>query len=66
MLDGRDLRALVGSPEELVERIERNRELLRLNRMIFMSDLGGIPDDTLFHTLELFGNQVMPKLTAAV
>jgi alkanesulfonate monooxygenase SsuD/methylene tetrahydromethanopterin reductase-like flavin-dependent oxidoreductase (luciferase family) len=54
--------ALVGSPAELVERIETTTERLGLERMIFMSDLGGIPDETLFATLELFGSEVMPKL----
>lgn len=54
--------AVVGSPAEVVDRIGRNRELLGLDRMIFMFDLGGIPDQTLFSTLELFGSDVMPHL----
>ncbi len=54
--------ALVGSPAELVDRIGTTTELLGLSRMIFMSDLGGIPDDVLFATLELFGAEVMPAL----
>ena len=54
--------AMVGSPGEVVERIESACELLGLNRMIFMFDLGGIPDDVLFPTLELFGSDVLPQL----
>jgi alkanesulfonate monooxygenase SsuD/methylene tetrahydromethanopterin reductase-like flavin-dependent oxidoreductase (luciferase family) len=56
--------AFVGSPAELVDRICRTRELLGLDRMIFMFDLGGIPDDVLFPTLELFGAAVVPALAA--
>ena len=55
--------AIVGSPAQVVERISLNCELLKLDRMIFMFDLGGIPDDALYSSLELFGAQVMPALT---
>ena len=58
--------AVVGSPAEVVERIGRNRETLGLDRMIFMFDLGGIPDDALFGTLELFGSDVIPHVGASV
>jgi alkanesulfonate monooxygenase SsuD/methylene tetrahydromethanopterin reductase-like flavin-dependent oxidoreductase (luciferase family) len=54
--------AIVGSPAEVVDRIGTTIELLGLDRMIFMFDLGGIPDDVLFPTLELFGAEVMPAL----
>ncbi len=54
--------ALVGSPAELVERIGAIAELLSLERMIFMFDLGGIPDDVLYPELELFGAEVIPAL----
>ena len=56
--------AIVGSPAEVVDRIEANAELLGLDRAIFMLDLGGIPDDVLFPTLELLGSQVLPQLRA--
>lgn len=55
--------AIVGSPTEVVDRIGSTVEALDLDRMIFMADLGGIPDETLYSTLELFGAQVMPALT---
>ncbi len=54
--------AFVGSPAELVERINSTRELLGLQRMIFMFDMGGIPDQVLFPVVELFGAQVLPQL----
>jgi alkanesulfonate monooxygenase SsuD/methylene tetrahydromethanopterin reductase-like flavin-dependent oxidoreductase (luciferase family) len=56
--------AIVGSPAEVVDRIGYTSELLGLDRMIFMFDLGGIPDGTLFETLELFGAEVMPSTGA--
>jgi alkanesulfonate monooxygenase SsuD/methylene tetrahydromethanopterin reductase-like flavin-dependent oxidoreductase (luciferase family) len=54
--------AFVGSPAELVDRISRTKELLGLDRMIFMFDLGGIPDAVLYPMLELFGKEVVPAL----
>jgi len=57
--------AIVGSPAEVVDRIGTTCELLELDRMIFMFDLGGIPDDVLFPTLELFGSAVIPALARA-
>lgn len=54
--------AIVGSPAEVVDRIGRTVEALDLDRMIFMADLGGIPDEMLYSTLELFGAEVMPAL----
>ena len=54
--------AIVGSPVEVVDRIGAARELLGLDRMIFMFDLGGIPDAELFPTIELFGAEVVPRV----
>lgn len=57
--------AIVGSPEQVADRIAQAQEQLGLSRMILMFDLGGIPDDILFDTLQLFGADVMPHLRAA-
>ena len=54
--------ALVGSPQEIVDRAEHWADILGLDRMIFMFDLGGIPDAPLFSSIETFGNHVMPAL----
>ena len=54
--------AVVGSPQEVVDRANTNKELLDLDRMIFMFDLGGIPNDVLYPSLELFGAEVIPKI----
>ncbi len=51
--------AIVGSPQEVGERIDAARQLLGLDRMIFMFDLGGMPEDLLMPTIELFGRQVL-------
>jgi alkanesulfonate monooxygenase SsuD/methylene tetrahydromethanopterin reductase-like flavin-dependent oxidoreductase (luciferase family) len=57
--------AFVGSPAELVDRIGSTKALLGLDRMIFMFDLGGIPDNVLFPMLELFGEAVVPAVAAS-
>ena len=54
--------AIVGSPAEAVARIEAAKEYIGLDRMIFMFDLGGIPDENLYSTIELFGKEVIPKI----
>ncbi len=54
--------AVVGSPAQVVDRIGHFRELLGLERMLFKFDLGGMPDATLYPTLELFGHEVMSAL----
>lgn len=54
--------AIVGSPQEVLDRAKANQALLGLDRMIFMFDLGGIPDDVLYPSLELFGSSVIPQL----
>ena len=54
--------AIVGSPAEAIERMMNARELLGLDRMLFMFDLGGIPDEVLFPTIELFGSDVIPEV----
>jgi len=55
--------ALVGSPAELIDRVGAWREGLGITRQLFMFDLGGIPQPTLFATLDLFGAEVVPQLT---
>ena len=54
--------AMVGSPAQIVDRIGRSKDLLGLDRMIFMFDLGGIPDKTLYPNIELFGAEVVPQV----
>lgn len=54
--------AIVGSPQQVLERICSARQQLDLDRMIFMFDLGGIPDADLLASINLFGSDVLPHL----
>ncbi len=54
--------AVVGSPQEVTDRINGVQESLGLNRLIFMFDLGGIPDNVLFPSIELFGREVVANI----
>ncbi len=54
--------AICGSPAAVVERVGQWRELLGIDRHLFMFDLGGIDDATLRSSIELFGTEVLPRL----
>jgi len=56
--------AIVGSPAQVVDRIGQWHEILDLDRMLFMFDLGGIGEPELVTTLELFGSDVIPDITS--
>lgn len=53
---------ICGSPAEVLDRIGTWRELLELDRHLFMFDLGGLEEGLLSETLELFGSDVVPSL----
>jgi alkanesulfonate monooxygenase SsuD/methylene tetrahydromethanopterin reductase-like flavin-dependent oxidoreductase (luciferase family) len=54
--------AIVGSPEEVVDRIASLSELLHVTTHLAYMDMGGMPENELFEAIELFGDQVIPKL----
>ncbi len=54
--------AIVGNASEVIDRIGHFRQVLDLDRMLFMFDLGGIPDDVLYPMIEAFGADVLPQL----
>jgi len=54
--------AVVGSPQQVLDRVGHFVNVLGLDRMIFMFDLGGIPDEVLYPTIELFGAEVIPGI----
>ncbi len=54
--------AICGSPTEVVDRIGRWRELLGLDRHIFMFDLGGMPHPDVSATIERFATEVIPEI----
>ena len=55
--------AICGSPAEVVDRMAHLRQVLHLDTHILMFDMGGLPDDELFATLELFGSDVLERVT---
>ncbi len=54
--------ALCGSPAEVLDRMGRIQELLHLDTHVMMCDMGGMPDDELFATIELFGSDLLPTV----
>ena len=56
--------AICGSPAEVIDRMGTLREVLHLDTHLVMFDMGGLPDDELFDTIELFGTDVLAAATA--
>lgn len=54
--------AICGGPEQVIDRIGQWRDLLGLDRHLFMFDLGGIGEAELRSTIELFATEVAPRL----
>jgi len=54
--------AICGSPAEVADRIAATCEALGLDVHLSMFDLGGLPEDELQRTLELFAAEVLPAL----
>jgi probable LLM family oxidoreductase len=58
---------LVGSPEEVAEKIIRHSEALGgISRLTFQMDNADLPHDKLMRSIELIGTQVAPAVRAAV
>ncbi len=51
----------VGSPQEIVDKIARERELFGHDRLMVQIDIGGLPFDRLASAIELFATEVAPK-----
>jgi alkanesulfonate monooxygenase SsuD/methylene tetrahydromethanopterin reductase-like flavin-dependent oxidoreductase (luciferase family) len=56
--------AMVGTPEEVIEQIEFNRDLIGEHEPSMQINFGGIKEREASRTLELFAAQVMPRLKA--
>ena len=54
--------AVIGSPRTVLEKIERVREQTGLENLIVMPQFGVMPDEFAKRNMELFANEVMPKL----
>lgn len=57
--------AICGSPAEVLDRFSEARELLGLDTHVIMTDMGGMPDDDIKRTLDVFASDVLPTLRAA-
>ena len=56
--------AMCGSPDAIVERMARAREIFRLDTQLVMIDMGGMPDDDIRASLDLFGEHVVPEVSS--
>ena len=54
--------AIVGSPEEVVDRLSSLADLLDLDTHLLKMDLGGMPEMEYLAMIELFGSDVLPQL----
>jgi alkanesulfonate monooxygenase SsuD/methylene tetrahydromethanopterin reductase-like flavin-dependent oxidoreductase (luciferase family) len=54
--------ALCGSPAEVLDRMAVIQQLLHLDTHVLMFDMGGLPDDELFATIDLVGAELIPTL----
>jgi natural product biosynthesis luciferase-like monooxygenase protein len=57
--------ALVGTPDEVIEQIEFNRDLVGEHEPSMQINFGGIREREAFRTLELFAKHVMPRFEPA-
>jgi alkanesulfonate monooxygenase SsuD/methylene tetrahydromethanopterin reductase-like flavin-dependent oxidoreductase (luciferase family) len=57
--------ALVGTPDEVIEQIEFNRDLIGEHEPSMQINFGGIKEREAFRTLELFARGVMPRFESA-
>ncbi|GAA4752681.1 LLM class flavin-dependent oxidoreductase [Nocardioides endophyticus] len=57
--------AIVGSPDEVVERISVLSEQLHVTTHLAYMDMGGMPESELFEAIQLFGDKVIPQLADA-
>lgn len=52
--------ALVGSPEKVIEDIERYKQETGLNNIILWMNIGGQPQEQVLNSMKLFSEKVMP------
>jgi alkanesulfonate monooxygenase SsuD/methylene tetrahydromethanopterin reductase-like flavin-dependent oxidoreductase (luciferase family) len=57
--------AIVGSPDEVVDRIGALSEKLKCTTHLCYMDMGGMPQAELFDAIDLFGSAVIPQLADA-
>jgi alkanesulfonate monooxygenase SsuD/methylene tetrahydromethanopterin reductase-like flavin-dependent oxidoreductase (luciferase family) len=57
--------AIVGSPEEVIDRIATLSERLKCTTHLLYMDMGGMPQKELFDAIDLIGSAVIPQLADA-
>src|SRR4029079_816166 len=57
---------LVGSPEQVVDKILLEHELFKHDRFLAQMALGAMPHDKIMKAIELFGTQVAPAVRKAL
>lgn len=56
--------AICGSVDEVVDRMSIAAEMMHLDTQLLMLDMGGVPDEELFETIEFTGAEVIPRVAA--
>ena len=59
---GPDGALYVGSPETIAQKIAQNLITLGANRFDLKYGMGGLSDEALMTNIELYGNQVIPRV----
>ncbi|KXF77807.1 luciferase [Paramesorhizobium deserti] len=57
---------LVGSPEEVIDKILLEHSYFKHDRFLMQSGLGNLPHDKMMKTIELFGTRVAPEVRKAL
>jgi hypothetical protein len=58
--------ALVGTPDDIIEQIQFNRDLIGEHEPSMQINFGGIKEREAFRTLEIFAKHVMPRFQTPV
>jgi alkanesulfonate monooxygenase SsuD/methylene tetrahydromethanopterin reductase-like flavin-dependent oxidoreductase (luciferase family) len=53
---------MAGSPQEIIDKILAEREILGIDRFIGQVDLGGLPPRLVHRSIELLATQVAPVI----
>ncbi|MFE4819484.1 hypothetical protein ACFRFU_24260 [Streptomyces sp. NPDC056704] len=59
---GPDGALMVGSPQEIAEKLALQRELFGASRFIGLADLSGLPRTSVLHSIEKFASDVAPAV----
>ena len=57
---------LVGSPQQVIDKILYEHELFGHTRFLAQMSLGAMPHDKILHAIELFGTKVAPEVRKAI